>query len=111
MEPRTAKVTSEILKLKRGRVALAASCAKGTTPGRGTIKVRTAKKASLGRRAGVLVLISATYDLKAGRSAVLKVRPTSDGRALLKRSRRIKAVATATSEGGLPATKRLTVAR
>jgi hypothetical protein len=111
MEPRTAKVTSAILKLKRGRFALAASCAKGTTPCRGTIKVRTAKKVSLGRRGGVLVLISATYDLKAGRSAVLKVRPTSDGRALLKRSRRIKAVATATSEGGLPATKRLTVAR
>lgn len=110
-EPRTATVSSKSLRLKRGRVVLALSCARGTTPCRGRVRVRTAKKVAVGRRRTVAVLLSASYSLKAGASAGLRVAPTKDGRAVLRTTRKIAAVATATSDGGLPRTRRLTVTR
>jgi len=111
-EPRTARVTSRSLKVRRGRVTIAVSCARGATPCRGRVKVRTARKVALGRRrATVLVLVSVAYDVRAGRTATLVAKPTADGRALLRRSRKVRTVATATSDGGLPLTRRLTLAR
>jgi hypothetical protein len=111
VEPRTARVTSRALRLVRGKVAVAVSCARGTTPCRGRITVRTTKKVALGRRRVAAVLLSVAYDVRAGRSAKLSARPTADGRRLLRRTRRIAAVATATSTGGLPAVRRLTLTR
>lgn len=111
VEPRTARVTSAALKVLRGKVTLVVSCAKGSTPCKGQVKVRTTKKVALGRRRAVLVLVSAGYDLKAGRSAKLVAKPTADGRKLLRRTRKVTAIATATSTGGLPTTKRLTLSR
>jgi chemotaxis response regulator CheB len=73
--------------------------------------VRTTKKVALGRRRVAAVLLSVAYDVRAGRSAKLSARPTADGRRLLRRTRRIAAVATATSTGGLPAVRRLTLTR
>lgn len=110
--PRTASVTSTSLRLRRGRVALAVRCAKGRTACVGRVKVRTRAKVALGRRrAMVLVLVNAPYRVKAGGTATLRVAPTKDGAALLRRSRRIAAVATSTSEGGTPAVRRLTLSR
>lgn len=111
-EPRTARVASAALRVRKGRVALVVRCAKGRTPCLGRVKVRTRAKVALGRRrAAILVLVDATYRVRAGATATARVAPTKDGAALLRRSRRISAVATSTSEGGLPAVRRLTVSR
>lgn len=110
-EPRTASVTSRSLRLKGGRVVLAVSCAKGSTPCRGRVKVRTAKRVAVGRRRTVVVLLSAAYSLRAGTSATIRVAPTKDGRAVLRTTRKVAAVATATSDGGLPRVRRLTLTR
>lgn len=111
-EPRTAAVRSSALRVRRNRVTVVVACAKGRTPCAGRVRVRTRAKVALGRRrAAVLVLVNVPYRVKAGATATLRVAPTKDGAALLRRTRRIPAVATSTSEGGLPAVRRLTLSR
>lgn len=108
---RTARVGSSTLRLRKGRVAVVVGCPKGSTSCAGRVKVRTRSAVALGRRRAVLVLVNAPYRVRAGTTATLRVRPTKDGVALLRRTRRIPAVATSTSAGGLPSVRRLTLSR
>ncbi|WP_026912913.1 glycoside hydrolase family 5 protein [Patulibacter minatonensis] len=111
MPARTVAVSAKALRLKGGSVAATVSCPKGSTPCAGSVRVRTATRATLGRRRGTFVVLSTTYAVEAGRTATLHVRPTSDGRALLRRTRRLTVVATATSDGAGPRTRRLALTR
>ncbi|MDO9410002.1 glycoside hydrolase family 5 protein [Patulibacter sp.] len=110
-EPRNVRVTSPSLRLRRGKVALKVVCTAGRTRCTGRIRVRTASRVALGRRRAVLVVLSVGFDVPAGRTATLTAAPTGDGRKLLRSVRRVKTVATVTSAGDLPGTKRLTLAR
>jgi hypothetical protein len=109
--PRTAAIASKSLRLVRGRVALTVSCPAGTTPCAGDLRVRTATKVALGRRRGTFVVLSARYRAAAGRTSTVRITPTTDGRALLRRASRIVVVATAASDGAGPRTRRLALRR
>lgn len=111
VEPRNVRITSSSLRLRRGKVSLKVVCTAGRTRCTGRIKVRTATRVALGRRRAVLVVLKVAFDVPAGRSATLVARPTADGRGLLRAVRRVKTVATVTSMGDLPMTRRLTLSR
>jgi hypothetical protein len=64
------------------------------------VSIRTAKAVKLGKRRRKVDVASRTFNVKAGRSATVRLRPSAVGRRLLRRVNRVKVRVIAKSKGG-----------
>ncbi|HWI72089.1 MAG TPA: calcium-binding protein [Baekduia sp.] len=107
-------ITSTSLRYRDGRVALIVSCpAAATATCAGTLRARTASKVRVGQHRKTVTVLSASYSVEPGQRRTLKLRPTSAGRTLLRRSKTLKLAVELRAKGAktATATKRLTVRR
>jgi hypothetical protein len=105
-------IRSRSLTYRRGRIAVSVSCGKGGPRCTGTLRVRTAKKVRVGRKRATVTVVQARYSVAAGRSATVRARPTSRGRALLRRTRTVRVRVSADPKGaGATRTRTVTLRR
>jgi hypothetical protein len=105
-------VRSRSLRYRKGRIAVSVSCRAGGPRCTGTLRVRTAKKVRVGKRRATVTIVQARYSVAAGRSATVRARPTSRGRALLRRTRTVRVRVSADPTGaGATRTRTVTLRR
>jgi Ca2+-binding RTX toxin-like protein len=92
-------VRSRSLRYRKGRIAVSVSCRAGGPRCTGTLRVRTAKKVRVGRKRATVTVLQARYSVAAGKSATVRARPTSRGRALLRRTRTVRVRVSADPKG------------
>ncbi|WP_022930494.1 hypothetical protein [Patulibacter americanus] len=92
-------IRSRSLAYRKGRVAVSVSCRAGGPRCTGTLRVRTAKKVRVGRKRSTVTIVQARYSVAAGKSATVRARPTSRGRALLRRTRTVRVRVSADPKG------------
>lgn len=95
-KPRTVgagRVASASLKLANGRTRVTITCARTNASCRGVLRVQTAVKVRLGKRLRIVSMAkAASYSLAAGKSRVLTLPLSADGKALFKARRSVRVV-------------------
>jgi hypothetical protein len=107
-------IASTALRYRDGRVRLVVSCpAAATKTCAGTLRARTAAKVRVGKRRATVTVLSASYSVEAGQRRTLRLRPTTAGRSLLRRSKAVKLTVELRAKGAkaATATRRLTLRR
>jgi Ca2+-binding RTX toxin-like protein len=105
-------IRSRSLTYRKGRIAVSVSCRAGGPRCTGTLRVRTAKKVRVGRKRATVTVVQARYSVAAGKSATVRARPTSRGRALLRRTRKVRVRVSADPKGaGATRTRTVTLRR
>ena len=108
-QARAAKIRSSGLRVRRGRISVKLACPAGGTACRGRVSIRTAKAVKVGKRRRKVDVASRTFNVKAGRSATVRLRPSAAGRRLLRRVSRVKVSVLATPKGGKAARRTVTL--
>ncbi|MDA0161165.1 hypothetical protein OM076_12880 [Solirubrobacter ginsenosidimutans] len=111
-KPGVASVRSTKLKVAARRVGVSLRCT-GATACRGTVRLRTAAKVRVGKRAKRIVTLAgaAKYSVRAGATATVRLTLSRDGRTLLAAHRSVRVSVEVKPSGGTSVRRTLTLKR
>lgn len=92
-------IAKRTLRVRRGRIPVKLTCPAGGSACKGRLRIRTAKAVKVGSRRRKVEVASGRFNVRAGGSSTVRLRPSTAGRRLLRRVSRVQVRVVATAGG------------